>query len=184
VSQHPILVTDLGPFRSAVYLAGPLTINLPNVCFATPNTDKIVHWDFDGLKVEAITVAAEEFKKIGGLSIATDDELYNGIWRPVSRSRETSLPSLLLLTHKRTCFEIIYLRQNGTVQRSPLRRRFIFHHLLKQREKDALSERQRSYETFTNELRLLLKQSNRCAVSGAQTTSHGVRKTLEGPRIG
>jgi hypothetical protein len=87
---------DLGPFRSAVYLAGTLTINVPNVCFAAQNTEKIVHWDFEGLKVEAIAEPAEIFGDTSGLSIATDDEFYNGIWRPIARSRETRPPSPLL----------------------------------------------------------------------------------------
>jgi hypothetical protein len=60
------------------------------------NTDKIIHWDFEGLKVEAIAGPAEIFKNYGGLSIATDDELYNGIWRPIARSRESRSPSPLL----------------------------------------------------------------------------------------
>jgi hypothetical protein len=46
--------------------------------------------------VEAITAPAEEFNDAGGLSIATDDEFYNGIWRPISRSRQTRHPSPLL----------------------------------------------------------------------------------------
>jgi hypothetical protein len=87
---------NLGPFRSAVYLAGTLTINVPNVCFAVQNTEKIIHWDFEGLKVEAIAAPAEIFKDSGGLSIATDDEFYNGIWRPIARSRESRSPSPLL----------------------------------------------------------------------------------------
>jgi len=89
-------IKDLGPFRSAVYLAGTLKIRGPNTSFASPKTKKIVHWDIDGLKVEAIAASAEIFQDTGGLSIATDDERYNGSWRPIARSRETASPSSLL----------------------------------------------------------------------------------------
>jgi hypothetical protein len=75
---------DLGPFRSAVYLAGTLTIRPAKILFKPKKSKKIVHWDFEGLKVEAIAAPAELFGKTSGLSIATDDELYNGIWRPIS----------------------------------------------------------------------------------------------------
>jgi hypothetical protein len=89
---------DLGPFRSAVYSAGTLTISPRAISFAPPKTKKIVHWDFDGLKVEAIAAPAEIIKRVGGLSIATDDEFYNGIWRPISKSTETRSPSPLLFS--------------------------------------------------------------------------------------
>jgi hypothetical protein len=46
--------------------------------------------------VEAIAAPAEIFKGTSGLSIATDDEFYNGIWRPMSNSTETRSPSQLL----------------------------------------------------------------------------------------
>jgi hypothetical protein len=89
---------DLGPFRSAIYLAGTLSISGPEISFSPQQTEQIVHWDFDGLKVEAIAPSAEIFNDYRGLSIATDDELYNGIWRPISRSRETRYPSPLLFS--------------------------------------------------------------------------------------
>jgi hypothetical protein len=92
---------DLGPFRSAVYLAGTLIIH-PTISFAHPDTVNIVHWDFDGLKVEAIAEPPEMFKDTAGLVVATDDELYNGIWRPISKSRETRPPSPLLFTVRAT----------------------------------------------------------------------------------
>jgi hypothetical protein len=50
------------------------------------------------VKVEAIAESAGIFKITGGLSIATDDEFYNGIWRPISKGRETAAPSRLLFT--------------------------------------------------------------------------------------
>jgi hypothetical protein len=87
---------DLGPFRSAVYSAGTLTINRTKISFLSRKTKKIVHWDFDGLKVEAIAAPAEIFKETSGLSIATDDELYNSVWRPISNSTATRSPSQLL----------------------------------------------------------------------------------------
>ena len=89
---------DLGPFRSAVYLAGTLTIGPAKILFKPLKAKKIVHWDFEGLKVEAIAAPAEMFKESGGLSIATDDELYNGIWRPISKSTVARSPSPLLFT--------------------------------------------------------------------------------------
>jgi hypothetical protein len=46
--------------------------------------------------VEAIAAPAEMFKDTGGLSIATVDEFYNGIWRPILKSTETRSPSPFL----------------------------------------------------------------------------------------
>jgi hypothetical protein len=50
--------------------------------------------------VEAIAAPAEIFNDAGGLSIATDDELYNGVWRPISTSTEQRSPSLSLFIEK------------------------------------------------------------------------------------
>ena len=98
---------DLGPFRSAVYLAGTLRIRGRNISFARPKTKKIIHWSFDGLKVEAVAAPADEFKDAGGLSIATDDEFYNGIWRPISTGGEPVAPSpLLFATNARMGFAL------------------------------------------------------------------------------
>jgi hypothetical protein len=98
---------DLGPFRSAVYLAGTLKIRAGKISFARPKTKKIVPWSFDGLKVEAVAAPADEFKNAGGLSIATDDEFYNGIWRPIAKSRQTGDPSpLLFAKNARTGFAL------------------------------------------------------------------------------
>ena len=87
---------DMGPFRSAVYSAGTLTVSPPDISFKPQKTEEIVHCDLDGLKVEAIAAPAEMFKDTAGLSIATDDEFYNGIWRPISKSTESRSPSPLL----------------------------------------------------------------------------------------
>jgi hypothetical protein len=81
-----------------VYSAGTLTITPPEIDFKPQKDKNIVHWDFEGLKVEAIAAPAELFDDAGGLSIATDDELYNGIWRPVSRSQQRFSPSPLLFS--------------------------------------------------------------------------------------
>jgi hypothetical protein len=91
---------DNGPFRSAVYSAGTLKITPPHISFEPEdkNNKKIVHWDFEGLKVEAIAAPAELFEGQSGLSIATDDENYNGLWRPVQNSKETRSPSPLLFS--------------------------------------------------------------------------------------
>ena len=91
-----------GPFRSAVYLAGRLIVDVCNVRFNPESSDKIVHWDFQGLKVEAIAAPAQIFEDTGGLSIATDDEVYNGIWRAIGRSKpqETVAPSRSLFSNE------------------------------------------------------------------------------------
>lgn len=84
---------DLRPFRSAVYSAGTIAIEPPeNILFKPEQSEKIVRWDFEGLKVEAVAAPAELFGDKSGLSIATDDELYNGIWRPISNSQKKSPP--------------------------------------------------------------------------------------------
>lgn len=88
---------DLGPFRSSVYSAGTITIEPPKkILFEPEKSEKIVHWDFEGLKVEAVAVPAELFGDKSGLSIATDDETYHSIWRPIQISTETRSPSRLL----------------------------------------------------------------------------------------
>ena len=92
---------DLGPFRSAVYSAGTITIDPPDVSFARQENQNIVHWDFEGLKVEAVAAPAELFKgksSVSGLSVATDDEVYNGIWRPIPPSPKMTSPSPMLFS--------------------------------------------------------------------------------------
>ena len=74
--------TDLGPFLSAVYAAGVLTIDSGCVTF-TYHAPCNVLWHIEGLKVEALAAPAyiKNILENSELSIATDDEGYNGIWR-------------------------------------------------------------------------------------------------------
>lgn len=89
---------DFGPFRSAVYLAGTFEDVPAGITFTPANNNEIVYWDFTSLKVEAVAAPAEISKAPEGISIATDDENYQGIWRPVSKPDEPKPPSPKLLT--------------------------------------------------------------------------------------
>ncbi|MCS6777928.1 MAG: hypothetical protein RMJ43_10815 [Chloroherpetonaceae bacterium] len=76
-------VGDLGPYRSMVYRAGTF---VPNVASGQvdfrPDQAPGARYEIHGLKVEAI---AEPAATVPGsaFSIATDDEAYGGIWRPL-----------------------------------------------------------------------------------------------------
>lgn len=89
---------DFGPFRSAVYFAGTLEELPAGITFTAAAGDAIVYWDFTGLKVEAVAAPAEISQAPEGISIATDDENYYGIWRPISKHDEPQPPSPKLLT--------------------------------------------------------------------------------------
>ena len=54
-------------------------------------------WDIEGLKVEALAAPAELIPT-SGLSIAADDELYKGIWRPILKSTGPKPPSAMLFS--------------------------------------------------------------------------------------
>jgi hypothetical protein len=85
---------DLGPFRSSVYSAGIITISCGTIVFIPYSTCGVL-WDIEGLKVEALAASAELIPK-SGLSIATDDEFYKGIWRPILESTGPQPPSPML----------------------------------------------------------------------------------------
>ena len=69
---------DNGPFRSIVYLAGRIEPDASEPVQVLPETN--ASWVLDGLKVEALGPSAVERSL---LSIATDDENYEGVWRPL-----------------------------------------------------------------------------------------------------
>jgi len=77
---------DLRSFRSAVYLAGTLVIDPPDISFTSQKAESIVHWDFERLKIEAVAAPAELLGKNCGLSIVTDAEIYGAAWRGIPRS--------------------------------------------------------------------------------------------------
>jgi hypothetical protein len=84
----------LGPFLSAVYSAGILTINSGKIAFDLHSTCNVL-WHIEGLKVEALAAPADRIENTA-LSIATDDEFYSGIWRPLLESAGPQLPSKML----------------------------------------------------------------------------------------
>lgn len=65
-----------GPFRSVIYNAGKVDPEAPNPIWLDPERA----WIVEGLKVEAIGAPVVEGS---ALSMATDDENYGGIWRPL-----------------------------------------------------------------------------------------------------
>lgn len=87
---------DLGPFLSAVYLAGTLTITSTGGFEFNANKEPSnVLWHIQGLKVEALAAPAD-LLGTSELSIATDDEFYQGIWRPLAPSKGPQVPSKML----------------------------------------------------------------------------------------
>ena len=84
----------LGPFLSAVYSAGILTINSGKIAFNRHSTCNVL-WHIEGLKVEALAAPADRIENTE-LSIATDDEFYQGIWRPLPPSTGAQRPSEML----------------------------------------------------------------------------------------
>ena len=76
---------DLGPFRSSIYCAGLLRIDKKGTPSFVPHTPPSVLWKLEGLKVEALAAAAELVTN-SFISIATDDENYGGLWRPLLKT--------------------------------------------------------------------------------------------------
>ena len=88
---------DLGPFRSSIYSAGILTIFGETIAFIPHSVCGGVLWDIEGLKVEALAEPAELIPA-SGLSIATDDEVHGGVWRPILKSAALKRPSAMLFS--------------------------------------------------------------------------------------
>jgi hypothetical protein len=87
---------DLGPFLSAVYLAGTLSVSSSgNIEFIANGSTLNVLWHIQGLKVEALAAPADLIP-LSALSVATDDETYKGIWRPLAPSKGPQAPSKML----------------------------------------------------------------------------------------
>lgn len=74
---------DNGPFHSVIYQAGYFIIDQKNktIRFARNAKPKILS-DLSGIKVEALAAPAVNVPN-SLYSIATDDERYGGIWRPL-----------------------------------------------------------------------------------------------------
>jgi hypothetical protein len=73
---------DDGPFRSVVYQAGTVDPNAAVPVQMLPSTTAA--WTLDGVKVEGISTSPFEDSPI---SVATDDERYDGIWRPLFQAQ-------------------------------------------------------------------------------------------------
>jgi hypothetical protein len=67
-----------GPFRSVIYQAGTINPDASDPIQLFPRTDAA--WTLDGVKVEGLATSPIEGSP---MSIATDDENYEGIWRPL-----------------------------------------------------------------------------------------------------
>ena len=74
--------SDDGPFRSVIYQAGTIDPSAPEPFHLLPQINAA--WILDGVKVEGIAASPIENSPI---SIATDDENYEGIWRPLFPAR-------------------------------------------------------------------------------------------------
>ena len=74
---------DLGPFRSLIYRAGTLTVG--RRCSFRKSPRPTILWELEGLKVEALAAPARVGRELtqAAISIATDDESYGGVWRPL-----------------------------------------------------------------------------------------------------
>ena len=72
---------DFGPFRSVIYSPGVFVWE-DNKTLYFQQTEPIVGWKRDGLKVEALAAPAE---RVTGsvLSIGTEDEALGGMWQPL-----------------------------------------------------------------------------------------------------
>ncbi|ODS34056.1 MAG: hypothetical protein SCARUB_00829 [Candidatus Scalindua rubra] len=69
---------DKGPFKSVIYDVG--IVNIKEMEHSLLKEKPIAAWRLDGVKVEALGAPVIPESK---LSIATDDEHYGGIWRPL-----------------------------------------------------------------------------------------------------
>jgi len=74
---------DNGPFRSVIFRAGTFIFDhATNTLQFKREPRPIIHWQLDGLKVEALAAPTPVVPR-SGFSIGTDDECYGGIWRPL-----------------------------------------------------------------------------------------------------
>jgi hypothetical protein len=72
---------DLGPFRSVVYRAGALVPDTGDGLRFQPELQPQVRWRLDGMKVEALGRTTGIPRS--AFCVATDDENYGGVWRPL-----------------------------------------------------------------------------------------------------
>jgi len=74
---------DSGAFRSVIYEAGTIDSdsNDPITITATQANPPKPFWILDGIKIEALAAPAIEGSM---LSVASDDEDYGGVWRPLA----------------------------------------------------------------------------------------------------
>jgi hypothetical protein len=73
---------DDGPFRSVIYQVGTVEPEATDPVQILPQTTAA--WTLDGVKVEGLNASPFENSP---MSVATDDEHYEGIWRPLFPSR-------------------------------------------------------------------------------------------------
>jgi hypothetical protein len=85
---------NLGPFLSAIYSAGIISFNSGKTVFKLHGTCNVL-WHVQGLKVEALAAPADSIEN-SELSIATDDEFYQGVWRPLPPNKGPQAPSEML----------------------------------------------------------------------------------------
>jgi len=72
---------DQGPFRSIIYQAATVIDPKDNRPLKALNNSKI-YWTIDGLKVESLS-APTKIVPNSFMSIGTEDENYQGVWRPL-----------------------------------------------------------------------------------------------------
>ncbi|MEX2188537.1 MAG: hypothetical protein WD875_17135 [Pirellulales bacterium] len=74
---------DAGPFRSVIFHAA--TVDAKAGSAVRVEVKPAAKWTLDGAKVEAIT---DPLAGVGELCIATDDENYGALWRPLALPQE------------------------------------------------------------------------------------------------
>jgi hypothetical protein len=88
-SVATIDIGDTGPFKSVIYDAGIFILNTEEEKIEfMRNSNPVVLWQLDGLKVEALA-APPSFVPQSGISIGTDDEDYGGLWRPLFKNKKS-----------------------------------------------------------------------------------------------
>lgn len=74
---------DAGPFRSVIFRLATVDAKRDTPVRAVEKC--VAHWTFDGAKIEAL---AAPLSGVGVMSIATDDENYGALWRPLAAPSE------------------------------------------------------------------------------------------------